>query len=130
MGVFFSVLASPTVHTCGRLSVVENHCPLRMQALRPFLYLKNIFIFITAIAFLIVDRPITLKNKTSCLCLVAHLSPPSMVHCLSSSLSFFRSSLSRYGNTPPNFHFFNMYRHNSPLLTQYHHQLPTSAPVH
>ena len=83
---FRKSFASPTVHTCGTLSVVENHCPLRMRALRPFLYLKNVFIFITAIAFVIVDRPITLKNKTSCLCLVAHLSPPSMVHWLSSSL--------------------------------------------
>ena len=59
---------------------------------------------------------------TTCLeCWIAHLSRPWSIamHWLSSSIfpcSFVRPS--RYGNIRPNLHFFNIYRHISPLLTQ------------
>ena len=55
----------------------------------------------------------------------------SMVHWLRSSifpcLSFVCSR--RYGNTRPIFTFFNIWRHKSPIITQYH-LIPSSAKIY
>ena len=59
---------------------------------------------------------------TSTLSQIAHLSHPWSIGWVALSFLvclFVRPS--RYGNTRPNLHFFNIYRHKSPLLTQFNH---------